>query len=304
MQAGGWADPCFDIYVYGAEDGNFMLTIAGTGRNETKHISGRTLPGFAINQNYVIFSDVNIGDSNAVTISFDNVLDGLQLKKKKQPLAIIPAVYGVPQLIDGSVDVCAPAYDVAYETNRRSGEPRLYGPDIAESATGSGFDDVQYLDAGEYMKYDITVDDINKGFYDVTAWVDTANQDSGQDLALYIYVDDILWGGPYPNPGMTDQGKFVETSSLSGNLFAGNHTFEWLVGGIRGFNITRFTLYRRGDIFMNDCNDVYKYNFNSPGDLNHDCHVDFKDLKIITDGWLKCNDPCDPNCICGSGYCL
>ncbi len=31
-------------------------------------------------------------------------------------------------------------------------------------------------------------------------------------------------------------------------------------------------------------------------DLNNDCFVDFTDFSIFADQWLKCGDPCDPNC--------
>ncbi len=31
-------------------------------------------------------------------------------------------------------------------------------------------------------------------------------------------------------------------------------------------------------------------------DLNHDCFVDFFDFSHLSSEWLKCGDPCDPNC--------
>ena len=33
-----------------------------------------------------------------------------------------------------------------------------------------------------------------------------------------------------------------------------------------------------------------------PEDLNHDCHIDFRDFALFTEVWLQCTDPSSPEC--------
>ncbi|MBN2138502.1 MAG: hypothetical protein JW720_11910 [Sedimentisphaerales bacterium] len=33
-----------------------------------------------------------------------------------------------------------------------------------------------------------------------------------------------------------------------------------------------------------------------PGDMNQDCHINFKDLTVLGENWLSCNDPADTTC--------
>lgn len=275
---GGLNDPNFDIYVLSAEDGNFTLT--SLRRNETKHVDGGE-------DNYAVFEDVNIADdANAVTISYDNVLNGLQLVKRKYPLAIE---------IDDANETFIPAtaYDVAYETNTRTGPgSQRFGPDI------DGVNDVvMYIDVGEYMEYDITVDEANEGEYEITAFVDTGT--GYPCTGLEVYIDDIYMGTL--SYELASLGEFVETATTvvgddRANLFEGSHTFKWLqTTSDYGYNLQKFEFKQiKPSIVMDDCDEVYKYRLNYTADYTGDCHVDFNDLAVITDDWLNCYSP-DPN---------
>lgn len=261
----------FDIYVYGANDGSF--TVTSPSYNSTKMVSGIAPPGeFVEGGNYVVFQDVLINDANTVVLSYTNELNGLQLVKLKEPVAIY----------DGA-EINAPDYDVAYDTNLRDGEEQRFGPDVNELY-------VFYLDNGEYMEYDITVDDANVGRYDIAAWVNTENE---YCTNLNAYLDGIWLGKLILEQDSTAYPPdYDPTSSVSVNLFKGNHTFKWAhLGYNYGYNISRFTFDRTGDVIMNDCNDVYTYGLNYAGDLTGDCHVDYNDLALIIDNWLANYDP-------------
>ena len=339
-KTGGGADPCitlwgkgayrcdpnymsYDIYVYGADEGNF--TITSPGRNETKHVSGGIGGGFVPGGNYVVFEDVNFydvnmvnfdTDSNKVILSYTNKLNGLQLVKKlRSVVKEAVTIYDPDPSQDlpwTGMEVNAPEYDVAYETNARNSEPTYFGPDLGIITTVppvANVPCVTYLDAGEYMEYDIYVADGNDGNYQIDAYVNIAN---GECDNLYVSIDNVELGRlrfvrgdtgtpadnqfywTYETPGFAGEG-FIH-QSVTGFLFKGPHTFKWRIGGLQGVNLAKFKFNYLGPISM-DCNDVYKYGFGySANDLNKDCHVDFKDLKLITDSWLQCDDPEDPNC--------
>ncbi len=261
----------FDIYVYGANDGNF--TITSPSYNSTKEVNGVAPPGeFVEGGNYVVFPTVRIDDSNTVVLSYTNELNGLQLVKLKEPVAIQ----------DGT-EINAPDYDVAYDTNRRDDEEQHFGPD------GNSVY-VFYLDDGEYMEYDITVDDANVGRYSIKAWVNTQWE---YCTNLNVYLDDIWLGKLILEEDSTAYPPdFDPTSSVSVNLFKGSHTFKWAhIGGGYGYDISKFKFTRTGDVIMNDCNDVNTYGLNYAGDLTGDCRVDEKDLALIVDNWLIYYDP-------------
>lgn len=267
----------FDIYVYGANAGDF--TVKSPTYNSTKHVSGVAPPGgFAEGGNYVVFPAVLIDDSNTVLLSYTNMLNGLQLIKLKQPVAIQ----------DGT-EINAPDYDVAYDTNRRGGEGQHFGPDVNNLY-------VFYIDDGEYMKYDITVDEANQGRYDILAWVNTQWE---YCTNLNVYLDDIWLGVLKLEEDSTAEPPNYDPTqnSVSVNLFKGSHTFKWAhIGTGYGYNISSFTFTRTGDVIMNDCNDVYTYGLNYAGDFNGDCRVDERDLALIVDNWLVCYDPNANNC--------
>jgi hypothetical protein len=143
------------------------------------------------------------------------------------------------------------------------------------------------------MKYDINVGVANKGNYAVYALVDTAN---GACTALNVYIDDIPLGTLTCTN--TSYHYFQATGSPTPaycNLFAGPHEFMWKdTSTTPGYNLYRFVFVYTSDINMPDCNAVYNWGKNYAGDYNHDCHVDFNDLQILTNDWLTCYSP-DPN---------
>jgi hypothetical protein len=300
IDAYGGIDPNFDIYVYGANDGNFTLTCPlRTPTVEVNHVDGWSLPGYVPGKNYVVFRSVPISsDSNYVTLSYDNVLNGLQIVKLKYPKVIGAA--GDPTYIN------AQEYDVAYESNRRVGEPLHFGPDLG--AIYDPWDDanipcVTYLDAGEYMEYDIEVKDGNEGWYEVSAEVDVNLAPASFDISL-IYGGnntEVPLGTIGHAQDATQDRRFKPTddpASVAFNLFAGTHSIKWRVTSDIYVNISRLKVDRIGDLQNVDCDEARKYGWNIPYDFDGDCHVDFKDLAyIITEAdWLSCYDPNENNC--------
>lgn len=283
IDAYGGIDPNFDIYVYGAEDGNFTLTCPiRTPTVEVNHVDGWSSPGFVPGKNYVVFRSVPIAsDSNYVTLSYDNVLNGLQLVKLKDPVVI-----GDPTYIN------ATEYDVAYETNLRADEQSQFGPDI------DGVNDVvNYLDSGEYMEYDIEVKDGNEGWYQVKARVKTELAPASLDLYLVYRGNDMYLGTVTRE--QTGETVFYWTTISEFNLFAGDHSIKWVTPGPEiYFDLSELLLDRVGDLRNVDCNEAIKYGWQDPMDFTGDCHVDFKDLAVITDpcNWLDCYDPNTDNC--------
>lgn len=276
-------DPClgggaytgvFDIYVYGSEAGAFRIRNSVIDQNQS--VSGGFIGDFNEGQNYVVFNGVSIDEANEVYLTYTNVLNGLQLVKLKEPVAM--SSYTV---------ISAPDYDLAYETNQRVGEGSPFGPDIV----GDPVPMVAYLDAGEYMEYDIIVDEANEGFYNIVAYLNTPE---GLADDLDIYLDGLLLGTLYLG---TTQVYWPSENNVSVNLFEGSHTFKWVSTGPElWFNIADFEFTRVDDVVMNDCNDVYKYGFNYAADYTGDCHVDEEDLALLVDNWLNCYDPNTDNC--------
>jgi hypothetical protein len=203
-------------------------------------------------------------------------------------------------------EINAPAWDVSYWTNRRDGEPTFFGPDLGvitadpnyvyEDQWEGNVHCVTYIDGLDSMSYDINVPAASQGNYTIYAWVDTYNGTCGN---LQVYIDNTLLGTLVYATQPTDD-DFVATNTnaaggnVYGNLFKGPHTFMWQSSAQEGYNLWKFTFERVGDVNMPDCNAVYKYGFGYPGDFNHNCRVDFNDLKVLTSSWLTCYSP-DPN---------
>jgi hypothetical protein len=269
----------FDIYVYGDTVGDFNLTVNGNANfsNITKHVSGGFDGNFVENKNYVIYTGIPIYNPNSVTISYTGDLDALQLVSTKRPQAI----YNEKKITGDS-------YDVAFETNARSGEGQPFGPDIDNTVPGfPGI--VVYLDSGEYMEYDITMNDANEGQYAIRAGARTTSGPASLPLSL----DGKSLGAVYRAEGWDDVG---DTCSVSVNLYGRSEKYviKWQVPARVYFDMGYLKFTRLGDVNMPDCNAVYEQGFNYAGDLNHDCHVDYKDIVEMTNHWLNCNSP-DPN---------
>jgi hypothetical protein len=288
-----------DANIHPADGNTYKLHNESKWTSTKKSVSGGFTGTFTENTNYVKFTDVNVNpsyrgtivatdantDANTVPLTGHRVyivytkrINGLQLVSTKRPVAVYNAK-----------KIEARAYDVAFETNARSGEGQHFGPDIAPADVYSTYGYVVYLDGGEYMEYDITVNDVNEGEYNIFAYVRTSLYDANY---LTFYLDDMPLGAPIAD--YTGELYLVPTTKVSVNIFEGSHVFKWFLSRTYYFDIAAFEFERIGDISMPDCNAVYKYGFNYTGDLNHDCSVDYKDLDVITDQWLNCYDP-DPN---------
>jgi hypothetical protein len=264
----------YDIYVYGSDAGSFTLHYYKTAT--TKTVTGGVAPGQFVNGgNYVVFSNVDINNSNSndVNISYTNVINGLQLVRKKYPVSV-----------GNGTKIVAGNYDVAGERNIQSSDPNGFGPDIRNGSVG-------WLETLEFMAYDITVTDANKGLYQICLDVNTQN--SWPCNAVSLYLDD-KYLGDVNHPGLNS--KSTPTTTVNANLVAGSHTVKWELplGASWGFNIDDVNFIRTGNVAINDCNGVKFYGLTLPADYTQNCIVGIDDLVLAMDNWLNCNNP-DPN---------
>jgi hypothetical protein len=273
----------YDIYVYGRDPGLFRLTRYGV--TTTQAVSGDANAGeFKLGQNYVIFSNVDINNSSSddLYLTYTNKLNALQFVKDKSPVAVK----------DGTI-IWAGNWDVAGERNTRSDDPQGFGPDTfgAEPNVYVG-----NLDVGEFMGYDITVDDVNKGRYLVSADVNTAG--TYRINPMRFFLDDKFVGDVCDFNLSPPEGK---TTDLSVNLVKGSHTIKWNVpyqgfGGQTGSNLMYLKFTRIGNVAMNNCSEVGLYGVNYPADLSGNCAVGLEDLALLVDNWLICNNPDQNGC--------
>ena len=271
----------YDIYVYGSGVGQFKLTRYGVTTTQT--VSGDANAGqFELGHNYVVFSNVDVNNSSSddLYLTYTTItLNALQFVKKKSPVEV-----------KGGTIIAAANWDVAGERNTRgpSSELQQFGPDTYANTVG-------YVDTGEFMGYDINVDDVNQGRYLITLDVNTAAQ--YRAIPLRIYLDDKVLGDVCDmNWSVPTTGN---TTAVQANLFKGSHTVKWHFpfqgpGGSTGFNIVDVNFTRIGSIAMKDCNEVGFYGFNYPADLSANCTVGLEDFALAVDNWLICNNP-DPN---------
>ncbi|MFA5293613.1 MAG: hypothetical protein WC496_11330 [Phycisphaerae bacterium] len=273
----------FDIYVYGSEAGSFTLTRGSVTIGSNSVTGGVAAGEFVEGGNYVVFTGVNIAnDPNYVLVKYSNVINGIQLIKQKTPVAVQ----------DGT-QISVIDYDVAFDTNRRSGEQTYFGPDTFFDAGYTDLFFLSYLDAGEYLEYDVTMDDVNEGEYNIYALVDTRNV-----MATYmnIYFNDMFLGAV--EAAYTGDPFISSTNPVTVNIFNSTEiqTLKCEITGISAHNIAGFQFEYVGPINMPDCNEVYRYGFEYAGDFNKDCKVDYKDLDILSQQWLSCIDPNENNC--------
>jgi hypothetical protein len=273
----------YDIYVYGSQAGDFTLNYYGT--PTTLSVDGDANEGqFELGHNYVVFNDVDINSANPadVNISYTNVINGLQLVKQKDPFVIEPNSLGLIRISAGN-------WDVAGERNTRTTEITYFGPDTF-------FDDVNgigtlvgYLDTGEFMTYDIVVDEANEGRYDISLGYQNAPIYGD---SMRIYVDDILIGEVNKPSTPIPLGSTAETDAETVNLYEGSHTVTWMLyAGETAMNIDYVKFTRVGDAANTNCKDVVRAGLTLGEDLNGDCVVDLEDLYTMVYGWLSCNNP-------------
>lgn len=277
----------YDIYVYGRDAGDFILNYYGT--RTSKGVTGGVAEGaFSEGGNYVVFSDVDLNDTTSgnIYINYTNKLNALQFVKKKPPFAIEPNALGLIRIPAGD-------WDVAGERNIRDDDTQPFGPDTFGAEIGSA---VGRLEIGEFMGYDITVDDANQGRYNIAIDVNTAGTYRANPLRIYLddkFVGDVCAMSTNPPEALS--------TTVSVNLFKGSHTVKWYMpyqgfGGTTGSNLYYLQFTRTGNIFMNDCNEVGLYGFNYAGDLTGNCAVGLDDLALMVDNWLICNDPDPTKC--------
>lgn len=278
----------YDIYIYGSSAGSFTVKRGGTVIGSSSVTGGVAQGQFVEGGNYVVFSGVNIDSDNYVTIIYTNEINGLQLVSTKQPVSV-----------SSQFKIVAGRFDVAGELNSYNTDtfvPRgdnVFGPDLFNVNTDPC---VGYLDTRDFMKYDIIVDEANQGRYAIVLDIDAGGHG---DATFDIYVDDVnvgrTWRGSTAGLGATSPPVDV-------NLFEGLHTVKWVQSPTTysgegsngtGSNIhdVNFTRLDPPEVVVPDCDTINYYGLQLTGDMNKDCYVDSRDLYVITEQWLDCDDP-------------
>ncbi|MGD0572087.1 MAG: hypothetical protein ABSB11_03610 [Sedimentisphaerales bacterium] len=273
----------YDIYVYGNDAGSFRLGYYGTVTTQT--VSGGVAAGtFVQGGNYVIFPNVDINDpySGSIYIAYTNKLNALQFVKKKNPVAVQ----------DGTI-IWVGNWDVDGDRNLRTDKVNGFGPDIIGTEPNLI---LEHLDVGEFMGYDINVNDVNKGRYNLSIDVNTGGQ--YRINPLRIYLDDKFIGDVCDMNLSPQEGK---TTDVAINLFPGIHTVKWYIpyqgfASSTGSNLYYLKFARIGNIAMKNCNEVDLYGVNYPADLSGNCTVALEDLALAANNWLICNNPDPTGC--------
>ena len=283
----------YDIYVYGSAAGTFKLGYYGT--VTSKPVAGDANAGqFDLGHNYVVFDnvDINTGDSANIYIAYTNVINGLQLVKQKDPCVIEPNGLGMDKIAAGS-------WDAAGDRNQRTEtETTKFGPDTYYDVNDLNMVDVGpgvgYLDTSEFMEYDINIPEASEGQYEISLVIKGGPSYTAIDpCAMKIYLDDKFIGevnSPAPPPGTVGETKKVTT-----NLYEGLHAVKWyLYAGQTGANLYYLKFNKLGNVVVDDCGDIVLAGQTLVKDLNGDCIIDVKDLKMAVEDWVLCNNP-DPS---------
>jgi hypothetical protein len=281
----------YDIYVYG-KNSDFILNYYGT--TTTKSVTGVIPAGtFTEGGNYVVFSNVDLNDTSSsnIYLQYTGMLSALQFVKKKLPVDVNTDPSGTK--------ISAGLWDIAGDRNHEGSEPQTFGPDTYPAVDPNTTRLVGYIEAGEYMGYDVNVTEATKGRYSIT--LDVNIQPAPPDGAKYplanmnMYLDSKFLGSVKYNKLSPIEG---ETNAVSVNLFPGIHTVEWRLpqGSSYGFNLYYVKLVRTGNISMTNCSEVGFYGYNYAADTTGDCVVDLYDLDFMADNWMKCNDPDPTKC--------
>ena len=300
----------YDIYVYGSAAGSFKLTKlrGGVKSTQTQAVAGDANAGlFELGHNYVVFDNVDINnayspnDVNDTYISYTNVINGLQLVKQKDPCVIEPNALGFCKIPAGD-------WDVAGDRNQRptsDNETTRFGPDTYTDVTDTNTNGprVGYMEPSEFMEYDIAVDEANEGQYEISLAIPGGTYGRIDPNAMKIYLDDKFIGEVNVSAGGSTTlpaGTMGETNTLKVNLYEGAHTVKWYfygsgVDGVNsGFNIYYVKFNKLGNVVVDDCGDIVLAGQTLVKDLNGDCIIDVKDLKMAVEDWVLCNNP-DPS---------
>jgi hypothetical protein len=266
-------DPCttepkLDIFGQGAYQGIYDIYVYGSD---------------------AVFSNIDLNDASSgnIYLNYTKKLNALQFVKKKSPFVIEPNSLGLIRIPAGD-------WDVAGDRNTRDVEMTSFGPD-------TWFDDVNfigrnvgYLESGEFMDYDITVNDANKGQYQISLGVIGGGSSTISAASMYIYLDNRLVG-EVSKPGATLAGEIGDTTKVTANLYPGSHTVGWdfkgYAGTNTGFSLADVNFVRIGPTVISNCADVVNYGFTLTKDLNGNCVVDLEDVALMVDNWMICNNP-------------
>jgi hypothetical protein len=277
LYGGGAYGGTFDVYIYGNSAGVFKLTDANDVNPAViaeGSVTGTVTPGvFAEGINYVRFENITI--SNRVLLWYSNELNGIQLVSTKHT----PKIINPDSTDPNDYSILATAWDVAYDTNARGGESTLYGPDQGGA--------IYFIDNGEYMEYDIWIDEAYEGQYALSA--DVGTQWGPAEMTVYL-KDKTGSLGTLTAP---QQASGVhETTAVTVNLLAGLHTIKWAAESNNiFFDLVRLKLNYLGPVVLTDCAEVKAYGLQPAGDINGDCRVDMMDLEALAAEWTESNDP-------------
>ncbi len=201
-------------------------------------------------------------------------------------------------------------YDAAYENNGLAGEYDLDGPDCGwaiPDETLIGFIDEDwakrgyntYINSGEWMEYDLIVTPETKGLYTVRGLVNCWSAEASIGVCIdNTYELGTLTQKKYSDmsPPINDPNAVVWSENyVNFNLFIGLHKFKWKQNGAY-CNILGFQISYIGSVPIEVCEDVKKHGLELDGDINGDCYVNFADVKVLTDNWLRTGCAAPDNC--------
>jgi hypothetical protein len=139
---------------------------------------------------------------------------------------------------------------------------------------------------------------IAQGAWHHLAAVGTYNQNSGGNpyLVVSLYVDYVQSGTAAVMSAAAPGSPCLST--LAGDYIAGYYNGNpWLLDELR-ISDTALTpnQFLRATNTPVSCEEVQQFGYGLDEDLNADCYVDFSDVAVFAQDWLKCNDPEDVNC--------
>lgn len=127
---------------------------------------------------------------------------------------------------------------------------------------------------------------------------------SGSYAIVGAYLDDARGtnsGSAYifrrNGTSWVEQQKLLASDGATGDLFGGSVSITSAIAGAGSGDLAIVGAYRddnyTGSAYVFQAVECASW---LTADLNSDCFVDFYDFGIFAKQWLKCGDPCDPNC--------